>query len=88
MTLFMVDIQHGWNDLYEAAVFELNPSKLPARVLVARNAITARLAELNVKDPANDNEKRKLADAARMLEMLLRVESTSNDQNNGIVRIP
>lgn len=69
-----VDIQRGWVDLYEAAVFELNPNRLPARVEVARDAINARVAELSSKDADNAGERRRLADAERMLEMLLRIE--------------
>ena len=83
MTLFNFNIQPKWDDLYEATVFELNPGKLLVRIDVARNAIQSRLMELNGQD-GNAGERRRLVDAARMLEMLLWIESTSSDQNRRV----
>jgi len=79
-------LRQKWDDLSEAAVFELNPTNLLVRVDLARKAIQSRLIELDGKD-GNANEKRRLVDAARMLEMLLKIESTSSSQNSVTVRI-
>ena len=43
-------LRQKWDDLYEAAVFELNPTTLLVRIDLARKAIQSRLTELDGKD--------------------------------------
>lgn len=73
MTLVKFNAQQEWDDLYEAAVFELNPTKLLVRVELARKAIQSRMSEIGSKN-INAGEERRLLDANRTLEMLLRIE--------------
>jgi signal transduction histidine kinase len=81
----MTHFRQKWDELYEAAVFELNPTKLLVRIDLARSAIKSRLKELNSQD-GNTNEKRRLVNAARTLEMLLKIEGTTGNQNSVTVR--
>ena len=39
------DLSRDWRPLYEAALLETNPSKLPERIIAARNAIFDRIEE-------------------------------------------
>lgn len=84
MTLLSFNIEK-WDDLYEAAVFELNPTKLPSRIDLARKAIQSRLTERD-GNHIDAGEKRRLLDADRMLAMLLRIECTSSNQNSATIR--
>jgi len=73
MTLVNFNVQQEWDDLYEAAVFELNPVKLLVRIDLARKAIQSRITEIGGEN-VDAGEKRRLLDADRTLEMLLRIE--------------
>jgi hypothetical protein len=65
-----------WKQLYEAAMIELNPIQLPLRIEIARRAILARQKQLG-SSSAEVTERRQLADAMRMLQMLLKIETTT-----------
>ncbi len=65
--------QETWVELYRRALLELDLSRLPMRVLEARQAIERRLRELT---PSNGNQTqlRALADALQNLRVLSRSE--------------
>jgi hypothetical protein len=65
-----------WKQLYEAAMIELNPIQLPLRIETARRAMLAGQKQLG-SSPAEITERRQLADAMRMLQMLLKIEITT-----------
>jgi hypothetical protein len=66
----MVEIQ--WRDLYRAAILELDPKRLQARVKAAEDAINARaLSDARV----SRDERREMNDALSTLRMLKRKQS-------------
>jgi len=79
--------QESWNELYEAAVFELNPIRLIVRVDSARSSINARLEDLNRLLYDTSVERRRLTDALRMLDMLLKIETMNNHKRPFETRI-
>ena len=58
-----------WKDLYQLAVTELNPARLPQRITEARNAILNRIAETATK-PHDYHETQELSDALNGLRVL------------------
>ena len=63
-----------WNALYQAAMLELDPGALPARIEVARAAIHRRMAEADGSQAGT--EASQLEDALHMLDVLLRMYGT------------
>jgi len=60
-----------WRTLYEAAILEIDSTKLRSRVEDAKQAIRARMGELALSDQVGEWEK--LNDALNVLEDLLRM---------------
>ena len=64
-----------WQELYEDAIFEINPDKLVTRIGAADQAITQRKSV-----DITELERRKLADARSMLKTLSRIASSQGKQ--------
>jgi hypothetical protein len=62
----------NWLKLYEAAILELNPDKLPICIKAAEQAIAQRESLVDV----SELERHKLADARSMLKTLSRIASS------------
>ena len=62
----------SWQELYKAALFELNPEKLVSRIDAARQAIAQQELRSDITPP----EHRKLADARSILTTLTRLGSS------------
>ena len=62
----------NWQELYKAALFELNPEKLVIRIDAARQAI----AQAELRADVTPLEHRKLADACSILTTLSRLGSS------------
>jgi hypothetical protein len=58
-----------WKELYQLAVVELDPAKLPQRITEARNAILNKVAE-TVTKPRDYHESQELTDALNGLRVL------------------
>jgi hypothetical protein len=67
--------QRGWVEHYNAAVLEMNPTKMAARIGIAESAIKARIADIS-SDPAEE-ELIALKDALRVLRLLEKQEPGS-----------
>jgi hypothetical protein len=59
-----------WKDLYRAALFEVDRTKLPQRIAEARNAVVLRARELFNCSGSNFEEEQELDDALYALEAL------------------
>jgi len=59
-----------WQDLYKAALLELDPVLLPKRIEAARNAIHSRLREEHAS--INKTELEEIESALRMLSYLFK----------------
>ena len=64
----------NWQELYKAALFELNPNKVVTRIEAARQAIAQEESRADI----TELEHRKLADASSILRTLSRVASSSD----------
>lgn len=62
--------QSEWQDLYKAALLELDPAFLPKRIDAARNAIHNRLR--NESESISKRELEEIESALRMLSYLLK----------------
>jgi hypothetical protein len=60
-----------WRDLYRAAILELNPSLLKARLKAAEDAIVARASDAR----APREERKELDDALSTLHRLKKIDS-------------
>ena len=60
-----------WRDLYRAAILELNPSLLKARLKAAEDAIDARASDAR----APREERKEMDDALSTLHRLKKIES-------------
>jgi len=58
-----------WKDLYQLAVVELDPTKLPQRITDARTVILDRIQETLAK-PSHYQERQELSDALNSLRVL------------------
>lgn len=72
--------RQNWKDLYAAALFEPNKSKLPMRIADAEKHITARARELFNSGDHNSLERNALNVA---LYALVALRSSLNDKNRG-----
>jgi hypothetical protein len=61
-----------WQPQYQAAMLELDPSKLPDRILSAHQAISQRLQALSEDHFGSPEERNAIADALNGLLMLER----------------
>lgn len=64
--------QQQWAAPYRAALLEMNPNKVMARISDAASAIKARIG--NMKSPPDKQELRALQDALRVLRLLEKQE--------------
>ena len=64
-------VESEWRALYRAAILELDPKRLEARVKAAEDAINARLSSVRV----TVGERRELDDALSTLLLLKRKQS-------------
>ncbi|HVO63684.1 MAG TPA: hypothetical protein VMT53_22365 [Terriglobales bacterium] len=60
----------NWRELYKAALFETNESKLPLRIEEARRALVIRSRELFATSPIYDGEVEAIEDALYALHAL------------------
>ena len=65
-----------WRQLCQAALFELNPAKLPERIARARNAILDRIEDGRSKSP--NGEQAALRQALATLDSLRRITERQN----------
>jgi hypothetical protein len=61
-----------WQKLYEAAILEINPDKLPTCIRAAEQAI----AQQDARPDITQVERHKLEDAGSMLQTLSRIASS------------
>jgi len=66
----------NWQELYKAALFELNPHEMLTRIDAARHAIAQQESSADI----TERERRKLADARSILSTLSRVASSEVDR--------
>ena len=64
----------AWHECYKAALLELDGSKIPSKIRVARTAVVAHLK--TIKDEGKRQERDRAIQALRMLELL---QFVSND---------
>lgn len=60
-----------WFEVYKAAMLELNPQKLPGRIVAAKKAVQLRLIEIQ-GDTDHHAERQQIADALSILRILER----------------
>jgi hypothetical protein len=77
-----------WQELYRAALLELNSEQLKPRIETAEAAIHQRLQELQTSKEAFGNEHSAIADALRGLRTLSRTECPSQSGSAGDTRAP
>lgn len=70
MTSFCLDAQSDWRALYQAALFETNPNRIPQRIVEAEKAILARVNELFASEGDHIEEDHILDDALYALKAL------------------
>jgi hypothetical protein len=75
-----MDSNGMWQELFKAAMLELNPAELPKRIDLADAAIRRRTEDLRTNyDPSTSYERQQIADALSSLRVLRSIESkTSN----------
>ena len=84
----MVQDAH-WQDLYKAAMLELNPMELRVKIAVALEAMRLRDEELRQSpQPGSLEEGRAIADAAHNLAVLKKVELRPSSPNGESAQIP
>jgi hypothetical protein len=66
-----------WKKLYEAAILELDPTKLQLRINEAHGAILDRAEQLLTRP--SDSEQQALNDALRNLRVLRKMSDVGND---------
>jgi hypothetical protein len=64
----------GWQVLYQAAMLELRPEELRRRIDDAEKAIQQRIVELTQNDSSSEEERRAIDDALRGLRALASTE--------------
>ena len=65
-----VEALRSWRELYNAALFETDASKLPLRIEEARQALVFRSRELFATSPSYDGEVEAIEDALYALHAL------------------
>lgn len=63
-------ILRSWHELYKAALFEADPSKMPSRIEEARKALVLRSRELFAASPSYDGETEAIETALYALQAL------------------
>jgi len=64
----------SWQELYRAALLEVQPEELRRRIGAAENAIGQRLEELKQTGSHSSEEQQAIADALRTLRVLAQIE--------------
>jgi hypothetical protein len=78
-----------WQDLYKAAMLELNPMELRVKIAVALEAMRVRDEELRQSpQPGSLEECRAIADAVHNLTVLKKVELRPSSPNRESAQIP
>jgi hypothetical protein len=78
-----------WQDLYKAAMLELNPLELRIKIAVALEAMRLRDEELRRStEPGSLEECRAIADAVHSLAVLRKVELRPLSPNSETTQIP
>ena len=62
-------MEESWRRLYEAAILEIDGSKISGRITAAEQAIRARMEEI-ARDPASVEERSDIGDAMSGLRIL------------------
>ena len=65
-----MNMNAGWQELYQAAMLELSPDELRRRINDAEKAIRQRIVELTQNDSSSEEERRAIEDALRGLHAL------------------
>jgi hypothetical protein len=68
--------EQSWKQLYEAALLELDPNRLPQRIADAQKAIAERALALLRENGSNNSEKETLAGAHVVLDDLKRIHQS------------
>jgi len=63
-------IRRDWKDLYQAAIFEEDSSKVPHRIVEAESALAARALELSGADGDLAHEQKAMENARYFLRVL------------------
>lgn len=61
-----------WFDFYKAAILELDPERLPERIVAATKAVQSRLKDIH-GDPDHHEERQQIEDALDLLRTLERL---------------
>lgn len=79
----------GWQELYQAAMLELRPDELRRRIDDAEKAIQQRIVELTHNDASSEEERRAIEDALRGLRALASTEcKTPLSTHSGLGPLP
>lgn len=74
-----LNAREQWDELYRAAILELDPKKLVERIQLAEQSIREQLGQLEDGPPAGDrNEKQLMYDALQTLSNLRRLSSRND----------
>jgi hypothetical protein len=69
-----MNMNAGWQELYQAAMLELRPDQLRQRIDDAEKAMQQRIVELTQNDSSYEEERRAIQDALRGLRALASTE--------------
>src|ERR1700738_1267092 len=68
----------NWKELYMAALFEDDSSKIPQRITEAENAVAARAVELFGEGTNEDREQQAMENAMYFLRLLWKIDGRVN----------
>jgi hypothetical protein len=72
----LAQVQMTWKQVYQEALFELEPDLLRSKLEVANTAVEARLRQLRLTGDFHSREVLELTDARRILRYLQENEQT------------
>lgn len=72
------DQLNHWEELYAAAVLETDPKKMSERINLAQNALRDRWQDLQKLPLARDQERQRIEDAIRTLNLIRNTELRSS----------
>ena len=76
--------EYVWDEVYKAAIVEMDEGKLPSRIQVAKFAIEARLRDLQMDHGGTPEERQAISDALAGLNVLRReVDRRSSEKRSG-----
>jgi multidrug resistance efflux pump len=64
-----------WKQVYQAALFELDPTRLQSKLEAAETALEDRLLEVSSRGSIGQRERMELEDAKRTIRLLAKQES-------------